>query len=188
MTPARNTIICRRKLVCPQPHFEEAPIPFFRSKYVYGFAGLVFASAGAACIDEPTAPDCNATTLSQTAMLGDTVVLNTGLRYIETKGGAGEASEWCDPVTVHYTAYLANGTRLESSRDADVPLAFTPGLGDLIDGFEQGVIGMRSQGTRRVIIPPQLGYGSEPVRNNAGVIVIPANSTLIYDIEALTTR
>lgn len=121
-------------------------------------------------------------------MIGDTVVLNTGLRYIETKGGAGEASEWCDPITVHYTAYLANGTRLESTRDVDVPLPFTPGLGDLIDGFEQGVIGMRAGGTRRVIIPPQLGYGSVEQRNQAGVVVIPANSTLIYDIEAISTQ
>ena len=148
----------------------------------------MLAAAGAACIDEPTAPDCSATTLSQTGMIGDTVVLNTGLRYIETKGGAGEAAEWCDPVTVHYTAYLANNTRIESTRDVDIPLPFTPGLGDLIDGFEQGVIGMRSGGTRRVIIPPQLGYGDQAVRNSAGVIVIPANSTLIYDIEALATQ
>ena len=176
------------KWCIPKPHFEEAHIPSFRLKYVPAFLGVAFVAAGVACIDEPTAPKCTPTTLSQSAVIGDTVVLNTGLRYIETKGGAGEASEWCDPVTVHYTAYLANGTRLESSRDVDVPLAFTPGLGDLIDGFEQGVVGMRSGGTRRVIIPPALGYGDQPVRSLSGVIVIPANSTLIYDIEALTTQ
>jgi FKBP-type peptidyl-prolyl cis-trans isomerase len=116
------------------------------------------------------------------------VVLNTGLRYIETQGGSGEAIQWCRPATVHYTAYLANGTRLESSHDLDVPLAFTPGLGDLIDGFEQGVIGIRVSGTRRVIVPPQLGYGAVAQQNSAGVVVIPANSTLIYDIEAITTQ
>ena len=157
-------------------------------KHLPGFLAFGFVAAFAACIDEPSAPKCSATTLSQAAMIGDTVVLNTGLKYIETKGGAGEAAEWCDPVTVHYTAYLANGTRIESTHDLGIPLPFTPGLGDLIDGFEQGVIGLRAQGTRRVIIPPQLGYGAEAVRNNAGAIVIPANSTLIYDIEALSTQ
>ena len=188
MSRVRKTIISRRKTVFQQPTFEEATISSLRPNLVRAFLGLAFVAAVAACIDEPTAPDCSATTLSQTARLGDTVVLNTGLRYIETMGGAGEASEWCDPITVHYTAYLANGTRIESTHDVDIPLPFTPGLGDLIDGFEQGVIGMRAGGTRRLIIPPQLGYGSEPLRNNAGVIVIPANSTLIYDIEALTTQ
>ena len=120
------------------------------------------------------------------ASLGDTVVLNTGLRYINTGTPAGSPVEWCDPVSVHYTAYLANGTRLESTRDTELPLAFTPGFQDLIDGFEQGVVGLQRNVVRRLIIPPQLGYGSEPVRNNAGVVIIPANSTLIYDVEIAT--
>ena len=68
-------------------------------------------------------------------------------------------------------------------RDAGRDVTFVEGLGDLIDGYEQGVIGMRNGGTRRLIIPPELGYGSEPQRNSAGEIIIPANSTLVYDIE-----
>jgi FKBP-type peptidyl-prolyl cis-trans isomerase FkpA len=162
-------------------------ISSLRSKLPMAVVACALLGAGAGCINEPSAPKCVSTSLTQIAMRGDTVVLNTGLRYIETKGGAGEAIQWCRGATVHYTAYLANGTRLESSRDLDIPLAFTPGLGDLIDGFEQGVIGLRAQGTRRVIVPPELGYGAV-AQQNSGSVVIPANSTLIYDIEALTTQ
>lgn len=159
-----------------------------RSKLAPAFFVLVILAAGAGCVEQPSAPKCTSTSLTQTAVRGDTIVLNTGLRYIETKGGDGEAAQWCRPVTVHYTAYLADGTRIESSHDLEIPLPFTPGLGDLIDGFEQGVIGLRSHGTRRVIVPPELGYGANAQRNSSGAVVIPANSTLIYDIEAITTQ
>ena len=183
---AWNSIICGINGSITTP-FEEVAISSFRLKHLTVVLGLIVA-AGAACIDEPSAPNCSSTTLTQAAKLGDTVVLNTGLRFIEAKGGPGEVIDWCDPVVVHYTAFLANGTRIESTHDVAVPLPFTPGLGDLIDGFEQGVIGMRAGGMRRVIIPPQLGYGSAEQRNQAGVVVIPANSTLIYDIEVLSSQ
>jgi FKBP-type peptidyl-prolyl cis-trans isomerase FkpA len=146
-------------------------------------ASAVVALVGA-CIDSPAAPKCSSTSLSQTGVKGDTVTLSTGLRYIDTKAGSGKAADWCIPIVAHYTEYLADGTRLESSHDTDQPLAFTPGFGDLIDGFEQGVIGMRNGGTRRLIVPPNLAYGAQTRRNQAGEIVIPANSTLIYDVEA----
>lgn len=136
------------------------------------------------CVQELTAPSCTATALTQTSVSGDTVTLSTGLRYLEGTTGSGAPAEWCVQLVTHYTEYLVDGTRLDSTHDFDRPLVFTPGLGDLIEGFEQGVIGMRNGGTRRLIIPPQLGYGSEAQRNSAGEIVIPANSTLVYDIEA----
>lgn len=136
------------------------------------------------CTQELTAPACTETALTQSSVSGDTVILITGLRYIEGTTGTGAPAEWCAVIVTHYTEYLLDGTRLDSTHDFDRPLVFTPGLGDLIEGFEQGVIGMRNGGSRRVIIPPHLGYGSEAQRNSAGEIVIPANSTLVYDIEA----
>lgn len=135
------------------------------------------------CIDELTAPGCTEVALTQTSVSGDTVTLSTGLRYVEGTTGSGAPAEWCAQLVTHHTEYLLDGTRLDSTRDFDRPLVFTPGLGDLIDGYEQGVIGMRNGGTRRLIVPPHLGYGSEAQRNGAGEIVIPANSTLVYDIE-----
>ncbi|TMQ03117.1 MAG: FKBP-type peptidyl-prolyl cis-trans isomerase [Deltaproteobacteria bacterium] len=58
-------------------------------------------------------------------------------------------------------------------------------MGDLIDGFEQGVIGMQTTGKRRLIIPPTLGYGSQPVRDQNGTIIVPANSTVVFDIQVI---
>ena len=139
-----------------------------------------------ACINEITAPECNSVTLTVRETLGDTVTLNTGLRLIEGTQGRGLPIAWCGAIAVHYTEYLLDGTKLESSRDTDTPLIFTPGLGDLIDGFEQGVVGMRAEGTRRLIVPPNLAYGSQERRDREGTIVVPANSTLVYDIEVLT--
>lgn len=135
------------------------------------------------CFEELTGPTCTPTELTQASISGDTVTLSTGLRYMDGTPGSGTAAEWCVQVVTHYTEYLADGTRLISTHDIDQPLVFTPGVGDLIEGFEQGVIGMRNGGTRRLIVPPHLGYGSQAIRNSAGEIVIPANSTLIYDIE-----
>lgn len=137
------------------------------------------------CIDEITSPECTPVTLTTSGTAGDTVTLNTGLRMIDGAQGGGLPAGWCGSVAVHYTEYLLNGTKIESSRDIDVPVIFTPGLGDLIDGFEQGVIGMRVAATRRIIVPPNLAYGNEVRRNTAGAIVVPANSTLVYDIEVL---
>jgi peptidylprolyl isomerase len=146
--------------------------------------GVTAVSTG--CIDEITSPACNPVTLTARETHGDTVILNTNLRLIEGAQGQGLPIAWCGAIAVHYTEYLLDGTKLESSRDADAPLIFTPGLGDLIDGFEQGVIGMRAEGTRRLIVPPSLAYGNEVRRDRAGNVVVPANSTLVYDIEVLT--
>lgn len=140
---------------------------------------------GTACVDEITAPTCTPVSLSVASTNADTVTLNTGLRLIEGVAGAGIPSVWCAPIAVHYTEYLIDGTRLESSRDVDNPVIFTPGLGDLIDGFEQGVIGLRAGAKRRLIVPSNLAYGNQERRNSAGAIIVPANSRLVYDIEVL---
>lgn len=171
--------------VAPRRHYRHPEVAIHSSRLKHQAAILVgfLLAASVACLDTPSAPACIETSLTQTAKLGDTVVLSTGLRYIDTGTPSGLPIKWCDPVTVHYTAYLANGTRLESTRDTEQPLAFTPGFQDLIDGFEQGVVGLQRDVVRRLIIPPQLGYGNETVRNPAGAVIIPANSTLIYDVE-----
>jgi FKBP-type peptidyl-prolyl cis-trans isomerase len=116
-------------------------------------------------------------------VIGDTITTTTGLRYIEGVAGTGVVADWCQVMAIHYDAYFLDGTKFDSSRDDNQALVFTPGLGALIDGLEQGVIGMRVAGTRRLIIPPSLGFGSEPRRDPTGEVVIPGNSTLVYDIE-----
>jgi FKBP-type peptidyl-prolyl cis-trans isomerase len=148
--------------------------------------GAVAAALLAGCIDPPGPTPCTPMVVDTASVSGDTITTTSGLRFVDGAPGAGDAVlVWCRAAAVHFTAYLLDGTRFDSSRDIDRPLVFTPGQGLLIDGFEQGVIGMRIGGTRRLIIPPALGYGAEPVRDNTGAIIVPANSTLVFDIELL---
>ena len=123
-------------------------------------------------------------TWSVTSTIADTIVTTRGLKYVPGDTGSGNAETWCNTVAVHYTGYY-NGTKFDSSRDLDRALIFTPGLGTLIDGFEQGVIGMPSCSTRRLVIPPELGYGSEAVVNDSGQVIVPPNSIVVFDVEVL---
>jgi FKBP-type peptidyl-prolyl cis-trans isomerase len=137
------------------------------------------------CIEKLTAPPCVPVPFSQASISGDTISTTTGLRYIEGNAGPGIAVDWCRNIAIHYDAFLLDGTKFDSSREAGLALVFAPGLGGLIDGVEQGVIGMRAGGTRRLIISPALGFGSEPRRDASGQVVVPGNSTVVYDIEVL---
>ena len=138
----------------------------------------------AGCIDPVEPPQCTGTELTQTGVSGDTIILNTGLRYIEVSIGSGTPAQWCRTIVTHHRESLADGTVVSDTHDFNRPILFVPGLGEVIAGYEQGVIGMQNVGLRRLIVPPHLAYGTVPQRNAAGQIVIPANSTLIYDIEA----
>lgn len=147
-------------------------------------AGIAAILAAGACADVLEAPSCTPTTWDVASTSGDTIVTTRGLKFIPGDTGSGNNSTWCTTVAVHYTGYY-NGNKFDSSRDLNRALIFTPGLGALIDGFEQGVIGMPSCASRRLIIPPALGYGAEPVRNDSGQVIVPANSTVVFDVEML---
>lgn len=153
------------------------------------WGGGVLVGAGCAllagCIDPPAPPVCQAVPFSEASVSGDTIATTTGLRYIHGLAGQGDSLAWCVRLAVDYTGYLLDGTKFDSSHDTGLPLVFAPGYGNLIDGFEQGVIGMRLCATRRLIIPPDLGFGDEPRRNDAGEIIVPANSTVVFDVEVL---
>jgi FKBP-type peptidyl-prolyl cis-trans isomerase len=89
-------------------------------------------------------------------------------------------AETGDTVTVDYVGRLESGTQFDSSYDRGVPFTFTAGAGRVIPGWDQGVPGMRVGGTRRLTIPPNLGYGLNQVGS------IPPNSTLVFEIELLS--
>jgi rhodanese-related sulfurtransferase len=95
------------------------------------------------------------------------------------KEGSGVAAKAGDIVSVHYTGTLTDGTRFDYSRDRDSPFTFTLGAGQVIQGWDQGVAGMKRGEQRRLVVPPEMGYGSRAVS------VIPANSTLLFDVELL---
>jgi len=108
------------------------------------------------------------------------VTTPSGLRYIDEVEGTGAMPDAGQTVFVHYTGTLEDGTKFDSSRDRNQPFSFRLGAGQVIRGWDEGIATMRVGGQRRLIIPPELGYGS---RGAGGVI--PPNATLVFDVELL---
>ncbi|MCO6440340.1 MAG: FKBP-type peptidyl-prolyl cis-trans isomerase [Nitrococcus mobilis] len=105
----------------------------------------------------------------------------SGLRYEDLAIGKGKkATGRGETVFVHYTGWLEDGTRFDSSHDRGEPLEFSLGAGLVIPGWEEGIIGMRAGGRRKLTVPPELGYGAR----GAGT-VIPPNAHLTFEIELL---
>ena len=96
--------------------------------------------------------------------------------------GVGQAAQSGDAISVHYTGWLASGKKFDSSRDRGTPFSFRLGAGQVIQGWDRGLIGMQVGGVRRLTIPPDQGYGNREV----GGGLIPPNSTLIFEVELLS--
>ena len=95
--------------------------------------------------------------------------------------GTGIEAANGDRVTVHYTGWLIDGTKFDSSIDRGQPFVFSLGAGQVIQGWDRGVRGMQVGGVRKLTIPPELAYGDRPV----GGGLIPANSTLVFEVQLL---
>lgn len=107
----------------------------------------------------------------------------SGLRYEVLNEGTGEAAQPGNTVAVHYTGWLPDGTKFDSSRDRDEPFSFLLGAGRVIPGWDEGVAGMKVGGEKKLVIPPELGYGARGAGN-----VIPPGATLVFDVELLEVR
>ena len=104
----------------------------------------------------------------------------SGLTYQDLVEGTGAEATKGQQVTVHYTGRLMDGTKFDSSKDRNDPFGFHLGGGQVIKGWDEGVAGMKVGGTRKLTIPPSLGYGA---RGAGGVI--PPNATLEFEVELL---
>ncbi|MGI4814549.1 MAG: FKBP-type peptidyl-prolyl cis-trans isomerase [Janthinobacterium lividum] len=109
-----------------------------------------------------------------------TTTTESGLQYDDVKEGAGAIAQAGQSVTVHYTGWLTDGRKFDSSKDRQSPFEFSLGAGMVIRGWDEGVQGMKVGGVRKLTIPPELGYGA---RGAGGVI--PPNATLVFEVELL---
>lgn len=111
---------------------------------------------------------------------GKTVTTASGLKYVDVVTGKGASPTAGKTVKVHYTGTLENGKKFDSSVDRNEPFSFTIGVGQVIKGWDEGVMTMKVGGKRKLIIPANLGYGA---RGAGGAI--PPNATLLFDVELL---
>lgn len=110
-------------------------------------------------------------------------ITDSGLKFDDLVVGDGAVAQSGQQVSVHYTGWLTDGSKFDSSLDRNEPFQFALGRGMVIRGWDEGVTGMQVGGKRKLTIPPQLGYGE---RGAGGVI--PPNATLVFEVELLEIK
>jgi FKBP-type peptidyl-prolyl cis-trans isomerase len=153
------------------------------TKYVAAVVVLVALAAVVVVAQSAARKSAASSTSAPTKVTGDGVKTDSGLIYWDIRVGNGAEAKEGSHVRVHYTGWLTSGKKFDSSVDAGKPFDFTIGNGEVIKGWEQGVAGMKVGGKRQLRIPPALGYGVEGYPG-----VIPANATLIFDVQLLNVQ
>jgi len=108
---------------------------------------------------------------------------SSGVEYDDLQKGTGEAATRGDSVTVHYTGWLLDGTKFDSSKDAGEPFTFKLGAGEVIKGWDEGVAGMKVGGKRKLWIPAELAYGRRGAPPE-----IPPNAELVFEVEMVQVK
>lgn len=111
------------------------------------------------------------------------VTTESGLKYTEIKEGSGAVATNGKKVMVHYVGTLENGKVFDSSLNNNQPLSFILGSGEMVPGFDEGILSMKVGGRRKLVIPPNLAWGSDGAGD-----VIPPNSTVTFDVELLDVK
>lgn len=122
-------------------------------------------------------------TISGCSKGGKEIITASGLKYTEIKEGSGAIASNGKKVMVHYVGTLENGKVFDSSMDKNQPLSFTLGSGEMIPGFDEGILNMKVGGRRKLVIPPNLAWGTEGAQG----VILP-NATVIFDIELLDVK
>jgi FKBP-type peptidyl-prolyl cis-trans isomerase FkpA len=138
---------------------------------------VVFVSA---CATKESQNQTAQTNAAASSAAGQLITTSSGLQYQILKEGSGSVAQSGKKVSVHYTGWLTNGTKFDSSVDRGQPFQFQLGAGQVIKGWDEGVAGMKIGEKRKLTIPSNLGYGE---RGAGGAI--PPNATLVFDVELL---
>jgi FKBP-type peptidyl-prolyl cis-trans isomerase len=136
---------------------------------VAGFLGALAASPACSAQDKKEEPKV--------------VTTKSGLKYQDLKEGTGATAKAGDMVEVHYTGWLKDGKKFDSSVDRKQPFSFKLGAGRVIKGWDEGVAGMKEGGKRKLIIPSELAYGKD-----GSPPVIPADAELTFEVELLKIK
>jgi len=178
--------MCRTTGICLSSESEEMITRMNRLTKLLRFVPVVLFLASAAISAQTAAPKPSQAprpnTNAPTKVTGDGVKTSSGLQYWDIKVGTGNEAKEGNHVEVHYTGWLTNGKKFDSSIGGK-PFGFKIGHGDVIKGWDEGVAGMKIGGKRQLRIPPQLAYGE---RGYPGVI--PANATLIFDVQLVSVK
>lgn len=126
--------------------------------------------------------DQQETGASPSADMGKTITTSDGLQIQDLTVGTGTEAKSGDTITVNYLGTLTNGTKFDSSYDRNQPFTTKIGVGQVIKGWDEGMVGMKIGGKRKLTIPSSLGYGAQDMGS------IPPNSTLIFEVELLGVK
>ena len=149
----------------------------------YTFPLLLLLVAVAGCGVAPSSGGQGAGGQGAAGQVGKEVTTPSGLKYTDLQVGTGAVAQAGKTVSVHYTGTLTDGKKFDSSVDRGQPFSFPLGAGRVIKGWDEGVAGMKVGGKRRLVIPPDLGYGAR-----GAPPVIPPNATLVFDVELLDVK
>jgi FKBP-type peptidyl-prolyl cis-trans isomerase len=137
----------------------------------------------AGCLGQAGAPASQADDKKKDKAEEKVITTKSGLKYVDQKEGTGEEAKAGNTVSVHYTGWLKDGKKFDSSLDRGQPFSFRLGAGQVIKGWDEGVAGMKMGGKRKLIIPPDLGYGKRGAGN-----VIPPDAELTFEVELLQIK
>ena len=159
---------------------------FLASKYLPNILSSDSAdepTVAAEAVAEESAMETSETNIQEVAnMEAQTIKQDNGLEITTLKAGTGEGAVVGNSVTVHYVGTLTNGAKFDSSRDRNQPFTVVLGQNRVIPGWEQGLLGIKAGELRKLVIPSDLAYGPQELPG------IPANSTLVFEIEALEIK
>lgn len=177
--PAKHQEYDRARGIERSPGFvyvrrESAVVPFRRIWPPLALAGFGLAAITAAIVF-----------LAVSLVGGDGGIVTTasGLKYVDLEEGTGPPASEGQTVLVHYTGRLEDGTKFDSSLDRGVPIIFRLGASQVIAGWDEGLRGMRKGGLRKLIVPPELGYGPTGVGER-----VPPNATLVFEVKLVEIR